>query len=64
MAKNTGKAGKANETITIGDVKASKKVWGIVNSYKTQQRLQGRKLKMPDALCEIAEMWGTKEGIV
>lgn len=64
MAKNTGKADERVETITIGDVKASKKVWGIVNSYKTQQRLRGRKLKMPDALCELAEAGGVAKGIV
>lgn len=64
MAKNTVKAGKAVETITIGDVKASKRVWGIVNSYKTQQRLQGRKLKMPDALCELAEAGAEAKGIL
>lgn len=64
MAKNTGKAVGAEETITIGDVKASKRVWSMVNSYKGQQRVRGRKLKMPDALCELAEAGAVAKGIV
>lgn len=49
---------------TIGDVKASIKVWGLINSYKTRERVRGRNLKMPEALLELAERGAEAEGIV
>jgi hypothetical protein len=48
---------------TIGDVKAPIKVWGLVNSYKTRERVRGRNLNMPEALLELAEIGAKQEGI-
>ena len=54
----------AGEVITIGDVKAAVSLWRKINSYKGQVREQeGRKLKMPDALCELAEIGAKTKGI-
>lgn len=48
---------------TIGDVKAPIKVWGLINSYKTRERVNGRNLNMPEALLELAEKGAIAEGI-
>jgi hypothetical protein len=43
------------EVKTIGDVKAPLDVWSAITTYKTQQRVHGRKLTMPESLIELAE---------
>jgi hypothetical protein len=48
---------------TIGAVKTSIDVWSRVNTYKTRQRVQGRKLKMPEAAAELIEIGLKHEGI-
>ncbi len=53
----------ASDFVTIGDVKAPVMIWGLVNSYKTREREKGRKLKMPEALLELAEKGAQAEGL-
>jgi hypothetical protein len=53
----------ASDFVTIGDVKAPVKIWSMVNTYKSREREKGRKLKMPEALCELAEIGANKENI-
>lgn len=54
--------GKA--TVTIGDVKVAVDVWGAVTAYKTEQKVKGRKLKMPEALTELAVKQLKTEGLL
>lgn len=63
MRKSEVKQRQPSDFITIGDVKTTKEAWGVVNTYKTNQRVQGRKLKMPEALIELAMIGGKHEGI-
>jgi hypothetical protein len=63
MGKEENGAGGLSEVKTIGDVKAPIKVWGLVNSYKTRERVRGRILKMPEALLELAEIGAKAEGL-
>lgn len=60
-----GKSSKkgVGEFVTIGDVKAPRKVWGLVNTYKIRERSGGRQLNLPDAFVELAEIGAKTEGI-
>jgi hypothetical protein len=62
------KKGQTNENaagafVTIGDVSAPVDLWSKVNTYKSRERKNGRKLKMPQALCEMAEVGAKTLGI-
>lgn len=63
MEKQAERAMEAGEVIIIGNVKAPVKVWDLVRSYKSRQRGKGRKVNMPEALCELAEIGAKVEGI-
>lgn len=63
MEKEEKQGETLSEVKTIGDVKAPIKVWGLINSYKTRERVRGRNLKMPEALLELAEIGAKQEGI-
>jgi len=54
---------EASDFVTIGDVKAPVRVWKMVNTYKANEREKGRKLKMPEALLELAEKGAESENI-
>jgi len=63
--QNTEKTAiSGDEVKTIGDVKAPLDVWSGVTTYKTQQRVHGRKLTMPEALIELAKKQLVTEGII
>jgi hypothetical protein len=53
----------ASEVVIIGNVEAAVKLWGKVNTYKSRERSKGRKLRLRDALCELAERGAEAEGI-
>lgn len=63
MENQAGQAVEAGEVITIGNVKAPVKVWDLVRSYKTRERARGRRVNLPEALCELAELGAKAEGI-
>jgi hypothetical protein len=63
MRKGQLKETDASAFVTIGDVSAPVELWGKVNTYKTRERKNGRKLNMPDALCEMAEVGAKALGI-
>lgn len=63
MATEKGKVKGVGEFVTIGDVKAPRKVWGLVNTYKVREQAGGRKLNLPDAFVELAEIGAKQEGI-
>lgn len=49
--------------VTIGDVKAPRKVWRLVNTYKIDEQAGGRKLNLPDAFVELAEAGAKSKGL-
>lgn len=62
--KNTESSSKQKqEVVTIGQVKAPISVWQQVATYQTRERAQGRKLKRPEALLELAAIGAKHEGI-
>jgi hypothetical protein len=63
MKKTQSKEIRPCEIVTIGDVKAGVELWGKVNTYKSRERAKGRKLKMPEALCEMAAVGADTLGI-
>lgn len=62
LAKKGAKT--AGDFITVGDVKLPVKLWSRVNTYKNNQRVNGRKLKMPEVSAELIEKGLKAEGIV
>lgn len=61
VGENTQK--KASEFVTVGDVKLPVALWSRVNTYKSNQRVQGRKMKMPEVSAELIEKGLNAEGI-
>lgn len=60
-AKKGGKT--AGAFVTVGDIKLPVGLWARVNTYKNNQRLNGRKLRMPEASIELMERGLNAEGL-
>jgi hypothetical protein len=52
-----------SEVVTIGDIKAPVKVWSRLNTYKTEQRVKGNKMKLKEAAVAMIEKGLNAEGI-
>lgn len=63
MENQPVQAAEAGEFVIIGNVKAPVKVWDLARSYKSRERGRGRRVNLPDALCELAEIGAKAEGI-
>lgn len=53
----------AGEFVTVGDIKLPVELWTRVITYKNNQRLNGRKLRMPEASIELMERGLNAEGL-
>lgn len=63
MEKQAEQATAGGEVVIIGNVKAPVKVWDLIRSYKSRERGRGRRVNLPEALCELAEIGAKAEGI-
>ena len=60
----TNSAETASEFVTVGDIKLPVELWRGVNTYKNDQRVKGRKLRMPEVSVELIARGLKAEGIV
>lgn len=53
----------AGEFVTVGDINLPVGLWARVNTYKNNERVSGRKLRMPEASIELIEEGLKSKGI-